>query len=151
MKMRQLLAVAVCLASVTGAALLYGAAQKDASPSKAMLEQELKATLKMRVQTAQLALEAMQAAFEAETVTLDVLMDASLKLAEAQVAVASKPEEEIAALQNCVERAKQTEANIKKLFEVGTKGGAAKDYYSAKRERESAEVAVLKAQIQAKR
>jgi hypothetical protein len=149
MKMRKLLAVAACLASVVSATFLYGGAQNEADASKAELEQQLTETLKTRAESAQTAYEAMVGAFNAETVTFDTLADAIKKLAEAEVAMATRPEEEIAALRSYVERTKQWEARIKELFDAGTRGGEAKEYYSAKRDRESAEILLLKARIRA--
>ena len=151
MKMRTFLAVAACLACIAGATLLYGATQDEAGASKAALEQQLKETLNARAESAQTAYQGMAAAFDAETVTFDTLADAIKKLAEAEVALATKPEEEIAALRRNVERTKQEETKIKMLYDVGTKGGEPKEYFSAKRDRESAEILLLKARIQAKR
>jgi hypothetical protein len=150
MKMRKFLEVAVCLASVVGATLLFGAAQNEADASKAALELQLKETLKARAESAQTAYEAMTAAFETETVTFDTFADAIKELAEAEVALATKPEEEIAALRRNVERTKRWETRIKDLFDAGVRGYEAKEYCSAKRDRESAEILLLKAQIKAK-
>src|SRR5690242_14237957 len=73
MKVPTFFAVAACLVSVAGATLLHGAADDQTNASKAALEQQLNETLKTRAESAQRACEAMQAAFEAETVTLDTL------------------------------------------------------------------------------
>jgi hypothetical protein len=149
MKMRIFFMVAASLAFVAGATLLQGAAQDQANASKA-LEQQLTDALKTRAASAQRAFEATAAAFEAETVTLDTFADAIEKLAAAELALATKPDERIAALQRNVERTKQVEAKIKLLYDIGTRGGEAKDYFSAKRDRESAEIMLLNARIQAK-
>ena len=59
----------------------------------------------------------------------------------------SNSEEEIAAWTKHVERMKQSETKIEKLFRSGTRGGEAKEYATAKRERESAEIGLLRARI----
>ena len=151
MKMRTLLVAAACLASVAGATLLYGGVQDQADARKAVLEQQLKEVLKTCAESAQRAFDAMAGAFDADMVTLDTFADAMRKLSEAEMALAVKPEEEIAVLQRNVERTKQTETKIKKLHDIGTRGGDAKEYFSAKRDRESAEIMLLNAQIKAKR
>ena len=150
MKMRTFLTVAACLAFILGASILYGEAQTEADASKAAMEQQLKEMLKTRAESAQTALEATEAAFNAEMLTFDALADAIKELAEAEVAIATKPEEEIRALRSYVERTKHWEARIKELFDLGLRGGGAKEYYPAKRDRESAEIRLLKASIQAK-
>jgi type II secretory pathway pseudopilin PulG len=147
---RRFLMVVAGLVSVVGATLLYAAAEQ-ADTSKAALEQQLKEVLKSRAESARAALSSMQAAFEAETVTFSDLADASKKLAEAEVGMAMKPEEEIVALGEYLERTKQAEHKIKLLYVVGTKGGEAKEYHAAKRERESAEILLLQARIKAMR
>jgi len=147
MKMRTFLAIAACLASAGGATLLFGAAQNEADASRTALEQQLQEALKTRAASAQRAVEAMTAAFESETVTFDTFADAMKKLAEAEVALTTTPEEKIAALQRYVQRTKQAETKIKLLYNVGTRGGEAKEYFSAKRDRESAEIMLLKARM----
>jgi len=148
MGMRKFLAIAACLGSVAGATFLY--AQVEAGASKAALEQQLKETLKARSESALSAYEAMEGAFIAERITFDTLADATRRLAEAEVAMAAKPEEVAAALLRNVERTKLLEARIKALFDAGLQGGESRDYFSAKRDRESAEIMLLKARIQAK-
>ena len=142
------MAIAVCLGSVAGAKFLY--AQAEAGASKAALEQQLKETLKARSESALTAYDAMEGAFFAEAVTFDTLADAAGRLADAEVAIATNPDEVIAALVRNVERTKQLEARIKEMFDAGSRGGDTKDYFSAKRDRESAEIMLLKARIAAK-
>jgi outer membrane protein TolC len=123
----------------------------EAGDDNARLKDELMGLLKERVESAQTAMDAVQAAFDAETVTFDVLLDAMNKLVEAEVAAATTPKEEIAALQRHVDRTKQFEKKVKALFDLGTRGGEAKEYYSAKRERQSAEIALLQARLRVQR
>ena len=142
------LAVAACVA---GATLLFSEAQTvHADASKAALEQDLTETLKTRAESALAAYDAMAAAFTADTVTFDMLADATRRLADAELAIATKPQDDIAALQRNVERTKGWEASIKVLFDAGARGGEATNYFSAKRDRESAEVMLLKARINMK-
>ena len=82
--------------------------------------------------------------------TFSDLAYATRTLADAQVALTTTPDEEIAARQEHVERAKRQEAKLKVLFEAGRRGGEAPVYYSAKRERDSAEISLLKARLKAK-
>lgn len=151
MKMRSCLAVSACATCVAGATLLYGQAQTaEADANKAALEQELTDTLKARAESALAAYEAMVAAFNADTVTFDMLADAARRLADAELAIAAKPEDDIAALRRNVERTKGWEATIKQQFDAGARGGEATNYFSAKRDRESAEIMLLKARIHLK-
>lgn len=149
MKRRQLSVFAACFTLVAGVTLLSGVAD-DAGASKAALEQQLKETLKVRSESALSAYQAIEGAFIAETVTFDMLADATRRLADAEVAMATNPGEVIAALIQNVGRTKQWEARIKALFDAGLRGGEAKEYFSAKRDRESAEIMLLNARIQAK-
>ena len=146
MKPRRLVMVVSGVVLATAAALVSMAGD-DAEASRAELEGQLKELLQLRLESADLAFKAMTAAFEAETVTLSDLADARSKLAEAEVAVAAKPEDEIAALRRYVARAQQTEHKVKLLYQVGTRGGEAKEYSSAMRDRQSAEILLLKARI----
>ena len=147
MKTQKSLAVAVCLAFIAAATLVSGAATEQADPLRAALEEQRNDMLKTRAETAHAAYEAMKAAYEAETVTFDTYADALRKLSEAEVALATKPDEEIAALQKNVERTRAVEAKLKALYEKGVRGGEAKEYFSAKRDRETAEIMLLDARI----
>jgi predicted fused transcriptional regulator/phosphomethylpyrimidine kinase len=150
MKMRQLSVFAVCFTLVAGVALLYGVAD-DADVSKAVLEQQLSAVRKARVESAQAALAAMEAAFRAQTVTVVGLVDVTRNLAEAEADAATKPEDEIAAWNRYVKASKQAEEAAKQLYDLGTKGGEPAIYYTAKQERERAQILLLKAQIKARK
>jgi hypothetical protein len=149
MELRRLVTVGVGLVALGGAGLLVGAGQDKGGAGESTLERQLNEALKTRAETAQVAFEAVAAAFEAETVTFDMLAEAIEKLAEAEVAVATKPGEVIAARHRQVERSKGVEAKIKALYDAGARGGQPKDYFSARRDRETAEILLLKARIQA--
>ena len=78
-------------------------------------------------------------------------MSAEEKLVEAQVAAAATPAEELAALTRHLTRMEQIEQRIRRLYDLGAKGGEANSYALAKLERQNAEIAILKARIKAKR
>ncbi len=114
----------------------YYAAPHEAEPDKATLERQLQQLLKARVESARLVLEATRANFEAGTVPLDDLAAPAKRLAEAELAVATNPEEQVAALNKYLTVARQVEKKIRMLYEIGTAGGEATKYHEAKRERE---------------
>jgi len=111
------------------------------------LEKRLKELLDERVITAEQAKDALQAAFEAQTVTLFDLVNAANRLKEARLAVASTPAQELDALEKHLDLLRSTEAMIKALYDAGTRGGEAKEYTTVRRERESAEIAYIKARL----
>jgi hypothetical protein len=151
MSTRWSLSIALCLVILAVSTTLLIADDKQNDMSIRLLEEQLKALLEERVQTAFLCLSATQAAFEAETVSLGDLLDAMEKLENAELSMVTKPEQEIATMKRHVTRLQQVEKKIELLYRVGTKGGEAKEYSRVKRERESAEIAVLKARIKAQR
>ena len=123
----------------------------ESNASKAALERQLTAARKARVESAQAALAAVEAAIRAKTTTVTSLVDVARNLVEAEVDAASKPEEEIAACSRYVRVAKQAEEAAKQLYEIAAKGGEPAVYYTAKQERERAEIALLKAQIKGRK
>jgi hypothetical protein len=150
MNTRKLTMFAACLIVSIGVFAMFRSADaRDAGPAD-KYKDELNTLLKQRVETAQYAHDAVQAAYDAETATLDWLLDAINKLIEAEVATATGQREEIAALEKHVQLIKQVEDKTKALYEKGAKGGEAKDYYTVKRERESAEIALLKKRLKVK-
>ncbi|MEX0675740.1 MAG: hypothetical protein WD063_01615 [Pirellulales bacterium] len=150
MQVRGFILVVVCALSLAAASTLSGAnGQED--QGKAALEKRLQELLKERVKTAERARDAMQASFEAETVTLINLVDATNKLVEARLAVATTPAQEIDALEKHLELMQNTERKIKVRYDIGTRGGEAKEYATAQRERQSAEIALTQARLKTKR
>jgi hypothetical protein len=111
--------------------------------------QALRENLSARLESAKGAYEAVMAAHEAHNATVFDLLDAQTALAEAEVALAKNSQEEIAALQSHAQRLKLLEELIAKKYEAGHEGGEASAYRSVKRDRQSAEIEVLKAQFQA--
>ena len=80
----------------------------------------------------------------------DNVVPAAKKLAEAELAVETKSEEEVAALAStfsCSSRWKEK----KVALQQGKRGGAASRFYAAKFDRESAEISLLKNRIKAHR
>jgi hypothetical protein len=150
MTMRQWSMIAGTFAMIVGAALLHGVAD-DADASKEELERQLSVVKKARVESARAALSAVEAAIRAETVTVVSLVDVTRNLVEAEVDAATRPEDEIAAWRRYVKVTRQAEDSVKQLYDLATKGGEPVTYYTARQERERAEVALLKAQIKAKK
>ena len=151
MQARGLILVAVCLLTLTAGTSVVSGADLQKDQSNADLEKQLQQLLHERVTTAERAVVAVQAAFEAETVTLFPMLDAVNKLAEASLAVATTTAQEIEALEKNLERMQSIEQMTKVLYETGTRGGEAMEYAAAKRERQSAEIALIKARLKAKR
>ena len=147
MKIRRLLAVAAGVASVAAAALLYGANNEE-DMSKTALENQLSEALKTRAASAGAAYDTMMRAYSAQRRSLNDLVDAANKLRDAELAWTDSPDEEIAALERHVKRTRQTEIPLKVTFRNRT--GADEDYYTARRERESAQIEWLKSRIKAK-
>ena len=137
---------AVCL-SVT--AWLQGAS-KDSDSNKAELERQLHDALQARVETAQAVMDAVQASYEAQTVTFHQVVVAARDLIEAKLDACKNVDEEIALLQKQLDVMKANEARVEQLYNLGTRGGEARDYFTAKRERQTAEIELLKARIKAK-
>jgi len=148
MRLRSVLVIATSILSVAGATLLDASADPPIS-TKSMLEVELKTALKARVESAQAVFDAMLTAFKPSTVSLEDIVDASKELSEAQVAAAANSGEAIAALTAYVQRAKLLESNVEMQYKAGVAGVNAKEYFTAKRERQSAEIALLEARIKA--
>jgi hypothetical protein len=122
---------------------------KDEGTSKAALERQLSAARKARVESARAALAAVEAAIQAHNADVRSLVDVTRNLVEAEVDAATKPEEEIAAWTRYVEVTKAAEDSAQHLYKLGTRGGEPVTYYTAKQERERAEIALLKARIKA--
>lgn len=147
MSARLILAAALCLVTATGATAQPPDKQADASPQR-----KLKALLVARAATAQAAFKEMKVAWDASTVTTFNVLAASNKLVEAELAAATSPDEEIQALRGSLKRLRHLEKQVKYLVDWGIEHGLSrKDVLSAKRERESAEIQLLEAQIKAAR
>lgn len=145
--MRHVWTILVCLGLVGTAVIVFGASK--AGESKSVLEQQLTEMRKARVQSAKAALAAAQAAFDAQAVTVDVFVEVTRNLVDAELDLATTPEQEIASWERYVKVMKQSEDASNKLLETGVKGGEPLRYYTVKQERERAEIALLKARIKA--
>jgi len=143
--------VATLLLATDTTVALRGAPHED--QANADLEKQLHELLQERVTTAERALDAMQAAFEAATVTTFDYLDAVNQLTEARLSAAKSPAQKLAALERRVERMRKTERTVELLYQGATSDGAvtAKDYFTVKRERQSAEIALIDARIKANR
>lgn len=145
-----LLLLACVLTFPMGATVALCAAPQE-DESKAELEKQLQRLLHERVATAERGKDAVQAAFEAETVTLDVLVEATNKLLDARLAIAATPAEEIDALEKRLESMQEIEQKIKVLYQFGIRGGEAKEYATMQRERQTAQIALIRARLKAMR
>ncbi len=92
------------------------------------------------VASAKRAFEATTAAFQAETTTLEPVIYWSQRWMAADEALAKDDAQRLAAVKAHLERMRQLHASIETLYNVGTKGGEAKemaamDYYVAEAER----------------
>ena len=150
MSTRRLLSMVLCFVSLVSSTNILTADDKQDDTSIHLLEEQLKALLEERLQSAHLCLQATQAAFDAETVTLGELLGAMNKFMDAELSMVTKPEHQFDIMDRHAIRLKGLETKVELLYRVGTKGVEAKEYSRVKRERESAEIAVLKARIKAK-
>jgi hypothetical protein len=138
---------ALCLLLVICGAAMLSRAGEDADTNQGPVEKRLAELLKERVTTAERAADATQAAFEAATVTLDVLIDAVNKLGQARFDAATSNAGRLEALEKQVDQLRKIEERILALYRIGARGGEAKDHAMAKRELQSAEIALLKLQL----
>ncbi len=97
------------------------------------------------VEFAKKTYEANDAAYKAGTVTLDQVFHWSNLWLNAELAIAESREEQIAAAQRNLARLKVIEANIRRLYEQGSRGGeqnamSAANYHLADAERRLAEI-----------
>jgi len=150
MHARHYLALILILAPLlTGCGRSANLLAADKPADRAALEIRLKQLLTDRVATAQRARDAMQAAFEAETVPFAHLVTAIDNLWKAELAVANAPDERIAAHKKHVESFGQLEDKIEVLYNEGRPGGAAEVYATAQYNRQCAEIALIEACIAA--
>jgi hypothetical protein len=147
MRARNMLLVTLSLILLGSARTLAMAADEEKNADSAAMKRQLHELLSKRVQTAMTSLDSMQAAYEAETATLDQLVMTMNNLVEAKLAIARTPQEEIAALEEHLTRAKQMEHKIELLYQAGSRGGEANQYSFIKFTRESAEISLLKARL----
>ena len=108
----------------------------------------LKKLLLERLQTVRQFAAATSAAYQTDTVTLDLLILANQELLEAELEMAtalelpSTAQDRIDIYKKMIENAKQVEAKVKLLFDRGARGGEADKYYQAKAARLRMEIAL---------
>jgi|GEM_PF-2968461 len=117
-------------------------------PSAAEPETPVKAAQRKMVEFAKKTYEANDAAYKAGTITLDQLFHWSTLWLSAELALAESREEQIAAAQRNLARLKVVEANIRRLYEQGSRGGehnamSAANYHVADAERRLAEIEAM--------
>jgi hypothetical protein len=117
--------------------------------SKEATQKILQAAREERVKAAVRYLEATGHAYDAQTVTIDQLIDALDGARDAQLAVATTAEQQIAVLEKHYAGLDDLERRTKLLFETGTRGGEAAQHALALREKLSAEISLLEARLAA--
>ncbi len=122
--------------------------EKHDGETVAELTTKLRMLSEERVRWAARCLEATQAAHEAGTITLDVLLDASRRLRDAELETATSAAGRMAALKSHFERVFQYDRKIEALWNEGSKGGSAAEFAMVRVERQAAQIAVLKARIE---
>lgn len=150
MKSRGFILVAACALLLAAGATVLSAANVLEDQKTAALEKRLNKLLDERVITAERAKDALVAAFEAQTTTLFDFMDAANKLREARLAAAKTPAQELDALEKHLDLMRNVEQKIKVLYDIGTRGGEIKEYSTAQRERQSAEIAYIQALLKSR-
>ena len=150
MKARGFILVVVFALSLAAGVTALSAAEVLESQKNPALEKRLNKLLDERVITAERAKDALLAAFEAQTTTLIDLVAALNKLKEARLAAAKTPAQELDALEKHLDVMRNTENKIKVLYNIGTRGGEAKEYSTAQRERQSAEIAYIQALLKSR-
>jgi hypothetical protein len=135
------LALAAVL-SLAGATLLW-AAEGAQDRKVAQLEEELQKLRSDRVTTSLLEVGSQRAAYQSGTVTLDQLLDAYEHLVEDRLALATKFQERITALEEFVGHSREIEQQIEALYKTGSRGGESNSYARVKRARQTAEIKLL--------
>ena len=150
--------VALCCNSFAarGAELAPDKAQQADEPElsdvqRVELEAKLMEVLHERLKVATRCVAAVQASFDAQTVTLGDLIEAKLALNEAQLAVATTRKQRLDIMQRNVALLRQMEKKTELLYRVGTRGGEAARYARAKRTRLTAEIELMREQLKAER
>lgn len=150
MRTRRLLLAAAGLIPLAGAAAVLLGAAKDQEPGRAQLQLQLQSLLEERVKTAQLCVESTQAAYEAETVTLDELLAAFENRKEAKSAVAASQAAIVEALQEHVDGTGNTLKKIFQLYKAGAHGGEVNKWTQSKYAHQTAQIELLRAQLSGK-
>ncbi len=146
----QYVLVLALFACLPGASLLRaGDTIETQDDNVAQLEERLTQAQRKRVLVAQRAFEAANAAYASGHITLDVLLDAVEKRAEAHLAAATTPDQRVSACEERLKAAGQIESKIEALFRTGSRGGEAVTYTMAQRARLSAEIELLEEKLRA--
>jgi hypothetical protein len=126
--------IAICIAC-------YAQQDGKADDNQAMLTQ-----LKQdRAKTAKACFEATQAAYDAGTITLDLVLTTAEKLRDAELAVAKDDKQRLKSLRAHLERIKPIRDKIQALQRMGARGGEAEKALFSELAYQDAEIAVLSA------
>ena len=120
------------------------AAEQD---EREKLAKDIKELQIEEVKALEICFQATQASYEAETVTLDVLLMTSRALLKGELRTADNDAQRLEAFQRALKRTQNIERKVYSLFETSSKGGEAKEYYLAKSARLRAEVELKKQQL----
>jgi outer membrane protein TolC len=126
--------------------VLAFAADADAEPAEkpdAKTQERIKKLLTERRDTLKKAVDARKEEFEAGRITLDEMLGVAKKFLQAELDLATKPAERLAAYEEFLKVAKESEEILKTKYEAGRASQV--DYFLAKAARLEAEAGWLKA------
>ena len=109
--------------------MLAAIAPGQAEPMPGAVDQPAKRDTRAAADAAGKTYEALRAAYETDTVTLDLLCDWSKRWLNAELAAANSQEQKIAALEAYVLRTLQTQKKVKALYDNGARGGEVEKYF----------------------
>jgi hypothetical protein len=121
----------------------------DANPAGDILagQQPLDALIQERVAAARECLTSTRAAFERDTVTLDLVLTAIRDLRAAELDAAATSKERITANFRALTAARAVDSQISELHRVGARGGEADKYWQTKATRLEAEIRLAQAKF----
>jgi hypothetical protein len=137
------------LVVAVGAVLVF-AVDDAGGRGAAQAEARLAELLQDRVVASERAVEATKAGYEIGTVSLEAVIDAVNKRAEARLAVAASDAERTEALRARVDFLQKMEGVIEAKYKEGRGGGEIAKYSVVLRERQSAEIALIQATLRPK-
>jgi hypothetical protein len=118
----------------------------DRKQASAVQQQELNQLRQERLAAANRFAVAAQAAYETDTITLDILLTALRERFAARVDAADKNAERLAAHREFIASTQAVETRIKALFEAGARGGEAEKYAHVRTTRLEAQIGLARFQ-----
>lgn len=147
MHARRAIVVATLGFALGACVTLFAMADEQQDPQIALIEKRLAVLLEERVKSAERATQAMQAAYASGTVTLDCVHEAYNTLLVARLEAAKSDKQRMASLQEHLLNVSAIEEAVERLFKTGSRGGETNSYESAKRERQTAEIALRREEL----